>query len=166
MKIGIDVGGVIIDREKNDNSDTSLFGDNYLNALPVPGVFEAIKSLAEGPFRDTVWIVSKCGENIERRTREWLRHKDFQSVVPEEKWRFCRERSEKAPIAKDLGLTHFVDDKLEVLHHMHKIVEHRLLFRPFFGQMKPWWGESANGIRIWLNWKDLAASLAGDIVNA
>jgi len=31
-KIGIDIGGVIIDRARNDNSDTSLFGANYLNA--------------------------------------------------------------------------------------------------------------------------------------
>lgn len=157
--IGIDVGGVIIDREKNDESDTSLFGPNYLNALAVPGALGAIESLSKGTFRDAIYIISKCGENIERRTREWLRYNGVDKIVPEANWCFCRERHQKAPIAKELGLTYFVDDKLEVLHHMWKVVDHRILFRPFAGQTTKWLGESSNGIHIWMNWADLVGWL-------
>lgn len=160
--IGIDVGGVIIDRERNDDTDTSLFSPNYLNAYAVEGAEEGITRLSQGTFRDAIWIVSKCGKEIERKTREWLKHHKFDAIVPEARWRFCRDRADKAPIAKELGLTHFVDDKLEVLHHMHKIVEHRLLFRPIFGQIGGWWGDSTSGVRIWMNWEEMAASLEGD----
>ncbi|MEV7330303.1 hypothetical protein [Micromonospora sp. NPDC093244] len=42
---------------------------------------------------------------------------------------FCRTRPDKAPIARRLGLTHVVDDKLEVLGYLDS-VPHRYLFRP------------------------------------
>ncbi|MDP3770860.1 MAG: hypothetical protein Q8R16_01000, partial [bacterium] len=32
--------------------------------------------------------------------------------------RFCRERHEKAGICEELGITHFVDDRLEVLGNL------------------------------------------------
>lgn len=155
--IGIDVGGVIIDKDRNDNSDTSLFGANYLNALAVPGAVDAITRLNAGPFKGRVWIVSKCGINIEQKTREWLRHNEFhlRTGVPEQHLRFCRERNEKAPIAKQLGLTHFVDDKLEVLHPMYQIVTNRMLFRPALREMAKSWGSSANGVQVWMDWPSM-----------
>lgn len=130
-KIGIDIGGVIIDREKNDNTDTSLFGPNYLNALAVPGAFEAIQTIHNEIFPET-YIISKCGANIERKSREWLEHNGFykKTGMFEEKVLFCRERRDKAPIAQKLGLTHFIDDKLEVLGYMRDVVANRILFSP------------------------------------
>lgn len=156
--IGIDVGGVIIDKDRNDNSDTSLFGENYLNALAVPGAQKAIMELNTGTFKDRVCIVSKCGPNIQQRTMEWLRHTGFleKTGIPEKRVLFCRDRNEKAPIAKSLGLTHFVDDKLEVLHYMFGIVPHRMLFRPSLSEMKRSWGSSANGVQVWMDWPSLA----------
>ncbi len=160
--IGIDIGGVIIDKA-NDDQDTSLFQENYLMATEVVGAREAIKRLAgEKAFAQRIWIVSKCGEKIERRSREWLHHNGFAEFVPESRWRFCRDRSEKAAIAKELGLTHFVDDKLEVLHWMHGIVRNRILFRPWLGQMKNWMGKSTNGVQLWLDWNELATFLEVD----
>lgn len=155
--IGIDVGGVIIDKERNDNSDTSLFGENYLNALAVPGAMDAIAKLNAGVFKDSVWIVSKCGPHIEQRTREWLGHHELlkRTGVPTERLRFCRDRNEKAPIAKELGLTAFVDDKLEVLHYMYQHVPYRMLFRPSLSEMKRNWGSSANGVQVWMDWPSL-----------
>ena len=35
-KLGVDIGGVIIDRA-NDRTDTSFFGGNYLETTAVPG---------------------------------------------------------------------------------------------------------------------------------
>jgi hypothetical protein len=40
--IGIDIGGVIIDRT-NDKADTSFFGPNYLATTAVPAVFNALR---------------------------------------------------------------------------------------------------------------------------
>jgi len=137
-KIGIDIGGVIIDRERNDNSDTSLFGTNYLNAFAVPSALEAIAEINKKFFPNEAYIISKCGANIERKSREWLKHNGFYQMtgMTEDKVHFCRARSDKAPIAQKLGLTHFIDDKYEVLGYMKDIVKNRILFNPDLGEMK------------------------------
>ena len=135
-KFGVDVGGVILDRG-NDREDTSLFGPAYLSAKPVQGAVEAVAKLNE-MFGGQVYIVSKCGQNIENKTREWMKHNKFheQTGVGEDHLRFCRERKDKAPIAKELGLTHFVDDRLEILEYLKGIVQTRFLFRPSGNEIK------------------------------
>jgi hypothetical protein len=45
-----------------------------------------------------------------------------------------RTREAKAPVAANLGLTHFVDDRLEVLGYL-TTVKHRFLFRPRDGEV-------------------------------
>lgn len=131
-KIGIDIGGVIIDRARNDGSDTSLFGPNYLNALAVPDAIKAITEINEHIFPNETYIISKCGAGIERKSREWLQAQGFHGMTGmwQDKVHFCRARADKAPIAKKLGLTHFIDDKYEVLGYMKDIVAHRILFCP------------------------------------
>lgn len=157
MILGVDVGGVIIDKDRNDNSDTSLFGPNYLHAKDVESAFGCLGILNRDAFKDRVWIVSKCGENIERKTREWMEHSKFHDVtgIPKERLVFVRERAEKAPAAARLGLTHFVDDKLEVLHHMKDVVACRILFRPAFREARDWWG-SIGGVHVFDAWDELA----------
>ncbi|WBB69751.1 hypothetical protein [Micromonospora sp. WMMD812] len=127
-RLGVDIGGVIIE-PADDDADTSFFGRNYLRTPSVAGVFDALAALA-GAF-DEVHLVSKCGEATEQRTREWLSHHDFHRLtgIPTSRLHFCRTRPAKAPIARRLGLTHFVDDKLEVLSYLDS-VPHRYLFRP------------------------------------
>lgn len=128
--LGVDVGGVIIDRV-NDNTDTSFFGDNYLSTTAVPGVFEALAELVQAQFEDRVYLVSKCGEKTEQRTLRWLEHTNFfkRTGIQHVNVRFCREHSGKALIAAKLGITHFVDDRLEILGSLH-MVENLFLFNP------------------------------------
>ncbi|WP_433269083.1 hypothetical protein ACQPWR_11120 [Micromonospora vinacea] len=127
-RLGVDIGGVVIE-PADDDADTSFFGRNYLRTPAVVGAFDALAAL--GPAFDEVHLVSKCGEATERRTREWLAHHDFpaHTGIPVERVHFCRTRPDKAPIARRLRLTHFVDDKLEVLGYLDS-VPHRFLFRP------------------------------------
>jgi hypothetical protein len=131
-KIGIDIGGVIIDRARNDDTDTSLFGPNYLNAHAVPYALEAISVINKELFPNETYIISKCGANIERKSREWLKHNGFyeKTGMEEGKVHFCRQRADKAPIAQKIGLTHFIDDKYEVLGYMKDVVANRILFSP------------------------------------
>jgi hypothetical protein len=128
--MGVDIGGVIIDRV-NDGTDTSFFSDNYLETSAVPTVFDAIRLLVEKRFGENMFLVSKCGARTEERTRNWLEHRNFFTFtgMKREHLRFCRERHEKAPICTELGITHFVDDRLEVLSYLTS-VRTRYLFRP------------------------------------
>jgi hypothetical protein len=130
--LGADVGGVIIDGGKNDNTDTSFFSDRYLQTTAVPRAFEALNFLVASRFGNRVFIVSKCGERVEMKTRSWFDHHHFYEMtgIARSNLRFCRERHEKAPICKDLGITHFIDDKLEVLSYLVDLVPNLYLFRP------------------------------------
>lgn len=88
-----------------------------------------------------VWIVSKCGERIQRRTLRWLDHHDVyeRTGLPRGNVRFCRQRAEKASHCRELGITHFIDDRADVLSHLRGLVPNLYLFgaqtRPI-----PGWG--------------------------
>ncbi len=129
-RIGFDVGGVVIDRV-NDKTDTSFFSDRYLDSTAVPHVFEEVAGLVTRFGPDDSFIISKCGENVQRKTLEWLLHNGFYArtgMLPAHV-HFCLRRDGKHPIAQELGLTHFVDDRVEVLGYM-KSVTHRIAFQP------------------------------------
>lgn len=128
--LGIDVGGVITDRI-NDGTDTSFFGNNYLRTTAVPGAFESIKQLVT-LFEGRAYIVSKCGPETQQKTLEWFRHHGFFDLVGirKENVFFCLERHEKAPICAQLKVTHFIDDRLEVLGYLIGVVKHLFLFQP------------------------------------
>jgi hypothetical protein len=160
-KLGIDVGGVIIDRKRNDSSDTSLFGPNYLQAHAVPGAFQTIQKLHE-IFGDQVYIVSKCGQNIERKTREWMEANRFhdETGVPKEQLRFCRSRADKAPICEELEITHFIDDKLEVLSYL-DTVPNKFLFDPSLNEIATW-KQHLPKVQIVESWAEVLALLAPD----
>ncbi len=42
--------------------------------------------------------------------------------------RFCRERPQKLPICAELGITHFIDDHMEIMDVLRPIVPHLYLF--------------------------------------
>jgi hypothetical protein len=135
--LGVDIGGVIIDRA-NDGTDTSFFSSNYLETTAVQDVFSAIRRLVEERFGDQVFLVSKCGQSVQEKTIDWLNHHRFfhQTGVVRHHVRFCRQRVEKALICQRLGITHFVDDRLEVLGHLTPLVSKLYLFQPRPGEVR------------------------------
>lgn len=129
--LGVDIGGVIIDRA-NDGTDTSFFTDNFLQTTAVKDVFEALRLLARGDFKeDGVFLVSKCGPKVQAKTLEWLEYHNFyaRTGIRRDNVYFCRARHEKAGICQELGITHFIDDRLEVLGNL-TTVNKLYLFQP------------------------------------
>jgi hypothetical protein len=128
--LGVDVGGVIIDRV-DDALDTSFFGDNFLQTPAVDGAFEALRALSAGPFSGRVFLVSKCGPRVQAKTLAWLGHRGFHDYtgIPEDHVHFCRKREDKEGICRELAITHFVDDRLEVLSYLSGVPA-LYLFRP------------------------------------
>ena len=126
--LGIDIGGVIIARVGRD-SDTSFFSEKYLDTPAMPGAFEVIRRLVDERFGSRVFLVSKCGPKTRAKTLRWLKHHRFfeRTGVKPKHLRFCVERIEKGPICRKLGITHFVDDHLDVLLNL-KTVPYRFLF--------------------------------------
>ncbi len=156
--LGVDVGGVIIDRQ-NDRADTSFFGSNYLQTTAVPGVFEALRRAGELGF--TVHVVSKCGQNVQRKTLEWLAHHNFyeRTGVDPGRVHFCRTRPEKAPICTTQKITHFVDDRLDVLEYLSDVRE-LFLFQPNEADASRW-RSSGHRSRLVTAWSEVLLQIAG-----
>ncbi|WP_200932630.1 hypothetical protein [Pseudorhodoferax sp. Leaf267] len=133
-RLGLDIGRVLIAPCDNGSDDTSFIGGSLKDALstpPHPGMFECVPVIVQR-FERAVWLVSKAGPRVQERTRKWLDHHNFyqRTNIRRENVRFCLERRDKATHCAELGLTHFVDDREDVLRHMEGVVQHRYLFGP------------------------------------
>lgn len=154
--IGVDIGRVIIN---GDGPDTQFFGHDQAEAMrtpAVPGAFAAVAELVDR-FDGRVHLVSKCGPKIQARSLAWLDHHGFWTAtgVSREQVRFCRERRDKATHAVRLGLTHFVDDRFDVLTHLVGVVDRMYLFGP--QRKRP---ASLHGMLATPCWADVLADLA------
>lgn len=132
-RLGIDIGRVIIDGSSHPNGgDTAFFNGDHATMLATPEMPDAIETITRlvAEFEGQVWLVSKCGERVKRRSLRWLHHRDFfeRTGIPRQNTRFCRKRPEKRDHALELGLTHFVDDKIDVHRAVGDIVDHCFLF--------------------------------------
>jgi hypothetical protein len=131
-RLGLDIGRVIIGPVLGGKADTSFLSgglDQALETPPAPGALEAVAQLVDR-FEGRVWLVSKCGERVRDKSLRWLDHRRFYEVtgLARDHVRFCRRRPDKADHARALGLTHFVDDRTDVLVHLRGLVEGLFLF--------------------------------------
>jgi len=132
-RLGIDIGGVVLGPTAPDgHRDTRFLHDSDEGALrtpAIPGALETIARLVER-YEGRVWLVSKCGERIEKRSRAWLRHNDVfaRTGLAPDHLRFCRRRPDKRIHARQLRLTAFLDDRVDVLEHLRGDVEELFLF--------------------------------------
>jgi hypothetical protein len=155
--LGLDVGGVIVDRAHH-GTDTSFFGNQPMATPAVPGAFDAISELVE-LFEYRVHIVSKAGARIHALTREWLGVSGFfeQTGLLASNVHFVRKRPEKAPVCAAYGITHFVDDRVDVLAHL-ETAEHRFLF---VGGLQP--GDTPVVVPGWVTVADTWPNLKNQI---
>ncbi|XRQ03472.1 hypothetical protein ACN3XK_43670 [Actinomadura welshii] len=136
-RLGVDFGRVIHGGPSAPGGDTAFLGGSYEEALASPaneGVYEVLPGLIEA-FEGRAWIISKCGDRVRRRTLAWLDHHDFyaRTGLPRGNARFCRKRAEKAVHCRELGITHMIDDRLDVHRAIREIVPYRYLFGPMAG---------------------------------
>lgn len=135
-RLGIDIGNVIIGGAHVAGGvkrpDTDFLTGTFTEAMDVPavpGALETIRDLVP-LFSGRAWLISKCGFRIQSRTLEWLyQHKFYTATgVRRNHVMFCRRREDKRGICAEQGITHFVDDRVDVLKNLDEVVEHRYLF--------------------------------------
>ncbi|MGB4420643.1 MAG: hypothetical protein WBI29_02490 [Candidatus Saccharimonadales bacterium] len=124
-RIGIDIEGVI--RSKTAKSRTI---DEYLAATPLKNAARTIKSLVKLFGSDNIFIISRCPEYAENVIIRWLDDQKFFTDINFNRSNvyFCQERLDKSDIARQLELTYFIDDRIDVLDNMKNIVANRILF--------------------------------------
>lgn len=132
-RLGIDFGRVINDGSAHPaGDDTTFLNGGFAAAMRTPAMPGAFSSIARLTtlFAGNVWIVSKCGSRIQERTLQWLEHNNFwtETGMSPANTRFCRARPDKAVHCEELGITHFVDDRRDVLGHMRGTVGSLYLF--------------------------------------
>jgi hypothetical protein len=123
VRIGIDIGGVIIG---GGGEDTSFFSDNYLKTPEIEDAFKSILQLRD--LGHDLHIISKCGPVVEEKSLDWLNTYMYLELVKERNIHFVRKRHLKAPMAQALELDVFIDDRQDIIDSMHGIVKHPILF--------------------------------------
>lgn len=105
--LGLDFGGVI---SKGHTTDDIM-----------ENVIQAVSSLSNKFFGKNIWIISRVDDDSSRRrVLDYMNRYNLWNLmnIPKNNARFCILRTDKGPIAKELSITHFVDDHTEVLHNM------------------------------------------------
>jgi len=161
--LGIDIGRVLMCPTTDDGRpDTSFLSASDSAALATPAAPHAFEVIAElvPLFRNRVWLVSKAGPRIEGMTRRWLAHHRFfeRCALPASHVRFCRRREDKRVHAVELGITHFIDDRRDVLQHLVGVVPALYLFG-VQTERPPSWVTPVAG------WRDVRARLVRPGVN-
>ncbi len=156
--LGLDFGGVIIPMGLNNPRQERQFGQRFL-LKPHPNALQRVKDLVD-VFQGRVWIVSHCSERSEPLILRWLEQHQFfaWAGLSAEHVHFCRERPQKLPICTELGITHFIDDHMEIMDVLRPIVPHLYLF----GEQ-----EQDDCARPWttpvFNWDEAYAAVSKDL---
>lgn len=129
--LGVDIGNVIIDVRKRDPEVTEVTEAVFASFPPTEGVFEALRTLHDY-YHGKLYLVSKCTEWAEEQIRLWLEaHEVYAKTgISADHVYFVRERKDKDAVCQQLGIAHFVDDRLEVLSHMVGSTPDLILFQP------------------------------------
>ena len=144
--------------DEDGQADTSVLSGRDEDALQTPpseGAFAVVRDLVTLTGGD-VWLVSKAGPRVQKLTREWLDHWRFFAAtgMRPDHVRFCKERADKAVHAQKLGLTHFIDDRIDVLHALQPHVPRLFLF----GHQRPG-ARIPGGIQRVMDWAEVRGAL-------
>ena len=121
--LGVDFGGMILEWAK-DEKDVTLSRRNVQDA------FESLRQLTDRRFGENVFLISKTEQEKKYKILAWLLTKIFykRTCISPKNIYFCWERKEKADICKKLGITHFIDDRLENLGYLSNVGVKNLYF--------------------------------------
>lgn len=119
-RIGIDIGGVVI---RDGDPNFNIAGD-WDRCAEAPGALDAVKRIASVFGTENTFLVSKVhpGGSMQQKIEHWL-HTTCQfcqdTGIPKGNIIFVSAvdgPNGKGAVASQLGLTHFVDDKVKVLN--------------------------------------------------
>jgi hypothetical protein len=128
-RLGIDFGGVIVPKVITRGSGELRFAEIFRATPCQPRAVEKIRSLVN-VFEGRVWIVSKVGARMEALARQWFQDNNFFKLtgLKASHLRFCRERDHKQPVCEELAITHFIDDRIQIMQILRETVENLYLF--------------------------------------
>lgn len=157
--LGVDIGNVIINNRLNDPEINKVDERVYAAFPPSDGVFDSLKTLSDY-FSSEVYLISKCTEWAQEQILLWLKAHDFyaKTGVKEENVYFVRQRHEKDEVCRNLSITHFIDDRLEVLGYMVESTPNLILFQPDESEVKEF-EQFLSKVSIANNWTEVVEKI-------
>ncbi|MEO5877460.1 MAG: hypothetical protein ABIS86_08560 [Streptosporangiaceae bacterium] len=157
-RLGVDLGRVVVGATRNGQG--RVFLDDPRDMPAIEGAFEVLTELVER-FDGQAWVISRVSEWGEPRSLAWLDHFDFydRTGIARTNIRYCRLRAEKAPHCAELGITHMIDDRMDVHRAIRDIVPNRYLFGP---QAEP----APDWVVPTLTWKDVRGAVLDQLMNS
>eukprot|EP00931_Biecheleriopsis_adriatica_P056170 TRINITY_DN33286_c0_g1_i1.p1 TRINITY_DN33286_c0_g1~~TRINITY_DN33286_c0_g1_i1.p1 ORF type:complete len:834 (-),score=127.09 TRINITY_DN33286_c0_g1_i1:50-2530(-) len=121
-RIGIDIGGVLTRDSDPNHPCTSSKGCEWDASWLADGALDAVRKIVQVFGPSNTFLVSKVkpGGDMHCRTEKWLNDLDFcgKTGLPKENVKYCRKMDGpqgKGVVCQKLGISHFIDDKVEVL---------------------------------------------------
>ncbi|MDD5165547.1 MAG: hypothetical protein PHG25_03385 [Candidatus Pacebacteria bacterium] len=157
--LGVDIGNVIINNRLNDPEVNKVDETVYAAFPPSDSVFEALKTLT-AYFQGEVYLLSKCTEWAQVQILLWLKTHDFyvKTGIKEGNVYFVRQRHEKDGVCRKLEITHFIDDRLEVLGHMVGSTPNLFLFQPDKDEVNEF-KDYLPKVTVVTNWSDVVTKI-------
>lgn len=146
--LGIDIGHTIV--------GSRIVGDRY---HVESNCFEVVAKLV-AQF-DNTYLVSKVNSTQRERSLQWLKDSEFftKTGIKQDNLYYCFDRRDKAIFVRALDITHFIDDRAEVLYHLDEPVN-KYLFNPEnFDVAK--YGEHLKNTTHVSSWTDIEKLLCG-----
>ena len=163
--VACDLGGSVIDKVI-EGSRAKFLGPDYLLTRVVPQALETLRFLAQETRGEdgkcNVYVVSACETALRKKAGWWLEHRRFseQTGIPSENVLFCDSRDEKARLYARLGVTHAVDDRIEVLSGVSAVTK-KFLFRQDVDESAPPSSLEAH-VHLAENWPDIVRRILND----
>jgi hypothetical protein len=156
--LGIDIGNVIINNlvpAYKDGVEIDYLSEEYAFAPEMEGAMDSIRLLGERKFGSRMHLVSRASPDAQTRLLLWLDANDFyaKTGVPRENVHFCSLRHEKETHCVEQGITHFIDDRLEVLSHLIGKVPHLYLLSSDEDDVRQFREHLASVVQV-KNWKE------------
>ena len=127
--LAIDLGNVIIDHKSFGTTPEYVLSGDYRAIPEVPDSISVISQLAHGPFHSRVHVMYNASTVANEKIQEWLRHHEFSSRtgISSEKIHRSEHGRDKSALCLCHNVTHFIDDRLEVLGMLVKTVNNLFL---------------------------------------
>lgn len=154
--LGVDIGGVIYDLARDFQPNKVVTEEEVLNTPAIPGAIESLAVLNRHDFKDSIYLISKYGPDGPGSIQKWLEKQNFYELtgISRDHLYQCAERHEKAPIVRDLGVTHFVDDRAEVMSYFADFVPNLYHFQSLL-EDKEEWGSKISNLTFVNSWEEL-----------
>lgn len=159
--LGIDVGGVLVPHQSG-RTDTSFFGARPLETPAVEGALDGLRQLVE-LFDGRVAVVSKAGSRMAELTTRWMWSNEVfgKTGLDPNALHFVRTRPDKGPICFSLGVTHFIDDRLDVLEALPSVASRYLFTGGRAGAPSP--AKVPKRFVVAQSWPELVARVRGSV---